>query len=173
MNPGGGQLAEGGHERATPEVFVGSWLVSIRLGEAPSVLRRDSINPLAADALVSFLADGTLVASGAPAHPVPNEAIQGDRLLVGTGHGSWVALGERAAEVKCAALLHQENGNSVATIFVDATVRLDPDNDTFNAPYSIESHLARGWIRDLPPLDGSVQGWHAGAPPGTGTSAGG
>jgi hypothetical protein len=154
---------------ATDRDFVGAWLVSYVVGEPPSVLTRDSINPLAAEALVSLLADGTLIASGSPAYPVPNGATRGERLLVGTGCGSWAMADERTAMLRCAALLRHENGNSVATVFVDATVQLDPDNDTFSGRYTIESHLSRAWTRNLPSLDGSVQGWRIGAPTGAGT----
>jgi hypothetical protein len=170
--PEGNHVAEATHEHAVSEqVFLGSWLVQISVGQAPSVLRRDSINPLAADALVSFLADGTLIASGSPVYPVPAGAIQADRLLAGTGHGSWVAQGEGAVAVRCAVLLYLESGSSEATLFVDATVQLDPDNDTFSGPYTIDTHLSRHWVRNLPPLDGSVQGWRVEAPTGTGTPA--
>ena len=116
----------------------------------------------------AFLADGTLIASGSPAYPVPNEATSGKRLLVGTGCGSWAITGERIATLRCAALLRHENGNSVATVFVDATVELDPENDTFSGPYTLEIHLSRAWTRDLPPLDGSIQGWRVVAPKGAG-----
>jgi hypothetical protein len=152
------------------QVFVGSWLVSYLVGEPPSVLTRESINPLAAEAAVSFLAGGALIASGSPAYPVPDQATSGDRLLVGTGCGSWAMSGELTATVRIAALLRHEDGNSVATVFVDTTVQLDPDNDTFSGPYTVVSHLSRAWTRNLPSLDGSVQGWRIGTPTGAGTA---
>jgi hypothetical protein len=148
------------------QVFVGSWLVSYLVGKPPSVLTRELINPLFAKAAVSFLAGGALIASGSPAYPVPNQATSGDRLLVGTGCGSWAMTGELTATVRFAVLLRHEDGNTVATVFVDAIVQLDPDNDTFSGPYTVESHLSRAWTRNLPSLDGSIQGWRIGAPTG-------
>jgi hypothetical protein len=167
-------------ERGTSgHAFLGSWLVDIGVDEPPASLNRDSINPLSADALAGFLADGTLVASLSPAYAVPNEAIEGDRLLVGTGLGSWAVVDEETVAVRCAVLLRQESaarsdpelesmiiGRSVATLFVNATVRMDAANDTFSGPYTVESHLDRAWTRNLPPLDGSVQGWRVGAATG-------
>lgn len=151
-------------ERTAPgQNFVGAWLVSIRVGEPPDLLDRSSINPLAADALVSLLADGTLVASASPAYPVPNQAIQADRLLAGAGHGSWASHGEREARFRCAALLYTDSGNAVATLFIDASVQLGHD-DTFSGAYTVQSHLSRGWTRNLPSLDGSVQGWRVETP---------
>jgi hypothetical protein len=105
------------------QVFVGSWLVSYLVGKPPSVLTRELINPLFAKAAVSFLAGGALIASGSPAYPVPNQATSGDRLLVGTGCGSWAMTGELTATVRFAVLLRHEDGNTVATVFVDAIVQ--------------------------------------------------
>jgi hypothetical protein len=151
--------------------FVGCWLVSVRVGRAPSVLRRDVINPLDADGIVTLLGDGALVACGAPERPVPEHAIQGDRLLVADAHGSWAALGEREAAFRCAAVLYRENGGAVATLFIDGTVEIDPDNDTLSGPYTVESHLTRAWTRNLPALDGSVQAWRLEPPSPTGAPA--
>jgi hypothetical protein len=78
--------------------------------------------------------------------------------------------GELTATVRIAALLRHEDGNSVATVFVDTTVQLDTDNDTFSGPYTIKSHLSRAWDQDLPSLDGSVQGWRIGTPTGAGAA---
>jgi hypothetical protein len=146
----------------------GPWLVEIRVGEPPKVLRRDVINPLSANALVTVEAGGTLIASGSPIHPIPNQAIGGDHLYVPAGHGTWVPDGERGARFRLAALLCLERGASVATLFIDGSVEIDAEHDTFTGPYAVDVHLSRGWTRGLPALDGSVQGWRVEAPEAVG-----
>lgn len=146
------------------QVFVGSWLVRYLIGEPPSALTNDSINVFLAEGAVSFLAGGVLIASGSPTYPMPNGAASADRLLVGTCCGSWAMTGELTAAVRIVAPLRREDGQPTAVVFVDATVQLDPGNDTFSGPYTVQSLLTRAWTRNLPPLDGSVQGWRIGAP---------
>lgn len=146
--------------------IVGAWLVSHRLGEKPEPLSRDNINPLAADAVAVFGADGLLTVSVAPAYPVPDQAIHATQLLVGAGAGAWVAAGDGRITARCAAVVRNERGFAVATLFLDAEIDLDTGTDTFSGAYTIEPHLKRTWVRNLPNLDGSVQGWRV-APPTT------
>src|SRR4051794_31885250 len=86
--------------------FVGGWLVDFEVGEPPRVLQQNVINPLFADCLATFLADGNLIVSGVPMLPAPDGAISSDVLLVSSAHGRWAARGERAATVRCVALLY-------------------------------------------------------------------
>jgi hypothetical protein len=42
------------------------------------------------------------------------------------------ARGDQEVAITCAALPYRETGKSVATRFVDATIRFDPDNETLS-----------------------------------------
>jgi hypothetical protein len=146
--------------------FLGAWFVDIRVGEPPEVLRRDVINPLSADALMSFQEGGSLIASGTPSYAIPDHirVISGDRLQVGARHGSWVDEGEQRAQFRGAALLYGDDGNSVATLLIEGTAEIDPEHDTFSGPYVVEPHLSRRFTGNLPDFNGSVQGWRIGRP---------
>jgi hypothetical protein len=139
--------------------IVGAWLVSHSLGGTPKPLGRQHINPLAAESVAVFTADGLLTVSLSPAYPVPDQAISATQLLVGTAAGSWTATDDGRITARCAAVLRNERGSAVATLFLDAAIDLDTDADTFSGAYTIEPHLTRAWVRNLPKLDGSVQGW--------------
>lgn len=165
-------MGAGETEARTAQGFVGSWLLSVGVGMQPSPLPHDLSGPLDADAVAAFMADGTAVGSISPSYPVPDESIRTDRLYVGACCGSWELTGDRTATVRGAALLYVDSGESAATLFVDATLELDPDEDTFSGPYTVEVHLTRGWTRNLPSLDGSIQGWRVGAPIGARASDG-
>jgi hypothetical protein len=139
--------------------IVGSWLVSHSVGEKPEPLLREHISPLAAEAVAVFTSDGLLTVSVSPIYPVPNEAISTTQLLVGLAGGSWTVTGEGPITVRCAAVVRNARGYSVATFFLDGTLDLDPAADTFSGAYTIEPHLKRHWVRNPPNLDGAVQGW--------------
>ncbi|MGK5114652.1 MULTISPECIES: hypothetical protein [unclassified Geodermatophilus] len=142
--------------------LVGAWFLHVRVGEPPSALERELINILFADAVAAFAADGTASVSVSPVYPVPDQAVSTEHLLVGTGFGTWTSTGERTAAVTCGALIRDAEGNSVATLVLTGAVEHDAESDTFSGPYTIESHLTRAWSRNLPSLDGSVQGWRVG-----------
>jgi hypothetical protein len=142
--------------------LVGAWFIDVRVGEPPSALKRDVINMLFADSIASFAADGSASVSVSPIYPVPDHAISAKHLLVGAGFGSWASTGEGTAEVTCGALIRDETGDSVATLILTSTVEHDAASDTISGPYKIDSHLKRVWTRNLPILDGSVQGWRVG-----------
>jgi hypothetical protein len=153
-------------ETAEGHRFVGAWLVSYRIGKPPSVLDDESPNPLSAEGLMVFNADGTFVAHGSPVYSNPTSDRAEATLLAGAGVGHWKAVDEYRAAVSLAVVLRSAHpfgitGNSVATLFFAAHLELDAAHDSLSGAYSVDVHLSRYFSRDLPPLDGSVQAWRA------------
>jgi hypothetical protein len=139
---------------ATEQGFVGSWMVQVGMGERPSTAS-GVINPLFAEGLATFMADGTFIAAGSPVYPTPDGGPPGDQLFVGPVHGSWVATDERTAVVTFRALLRQADGNVVGSVDIDVTVELDQGDETLTGSYTVaDVVLSRAWTRNLPPLDG-------------------
>lgn len=139
--------------------IVGAWLVSYGLGATPQPLNWEHINPLSADVTAVFNADGLVTVSLSPSYPVPDQAISATQLLVGAGSGAWTATSDGRVALRGAAVVRNQKGHSVATLFLDAELTLDAGAHTFHGPYTIEPYLTRGWTRNLPNLDGAVQGW--------------
>ncbi len=103
--------------------FVGAWLVTPTVGGET------------ATALTTFNADGTILTSNRPVQPAP-PVLPAPVLVQSLGHGSWVATGERTADVTFVFLQTDVAGTPLGTRTVRGSLELDAGNDTWTGTFS-------------------------------------
>lgn len=121
-----------GASQATPppvgHPLVGSWQVEVSF---------EGIGPLTITNLITFGADGTvLAASGGQLPTLP--AVAGTGLVLTEGHGAWVATGGRRADATFRYLTLDQTGGISSTNNARMAIEVDPTGDAYVGTFVLD-----------------------------------
>ena len=126
--------------------LVGSWKVTVSFDGQP---------PLVLPNLATYTSDGTAVIAAPPQLPeTPGSTTPRD--FFSPGHGTWVATGERTADLQFIFLVTDRGGNLASTNTVRATLELDATGDAYTGTFVLEIVDPAG--RGPAPLTGTLRG---------------
>ena len=112
--------------------LVGTWRVTVD-------------DPAQSPILSTYTADGTYADGNVPVSPAPPGAPH--RLeFFGSGHGAWVATGERTAAVALEILRADEHGTRLPAFSTRGTVELDDTLDAYRGTWTVDLVEASGTV---------------------------
>jgi hypothetical protein len=117
---------------ASTHPLVGAWLVTISVaGQSPG-----APTPSMLTSLVSYHADGNVLLANAGQLPLLPPA---SGLFFTSGHGRWVATGDRAADATIVSLVLDQGGGLSSTNTVRTTVAVDATGNAYDGTFAIEA----------------------------------